>query len=474
MPNSLPDRLGESASQGSRILLVEDEEALRSVLAFQLERAGYGCESCATIAEARRLLAAATFDLVLLDIRLPDGSGLDLVQEAREQGEAAVVIMTSFPEVSDAVQAVKRGADDYLPKPESREEMVAVIERALARATAARRLDYARARADHAQRPEEFLGSSAAAVRIRREIQRIGRVLAAARGHPPTVLLLGETGVGKDLVARLIHAAAGDPASPMVQVECAALPASLIEAELFGHEKGAFTEARQDRIGLIEAAEDGTVFLNEIGEIPLDLQVKLLSVLDRRLVRRLGSNRERPIRARFIAATNRDLRRMVQEGSFREDLYFRLEVLSLELPPLRERREDVALLVEHFARTTAQRHGLEPPEFTAAALAAMEAYSWPGNTRELHHVVERAVLLQPGGRVQVEDLGLRGAGGPGRPGSPASPGGGTLDEILRRALEEALGEAEGNISEAARRLGIGRGRLRSLLRRYGPGRSGPV
>ena len=463
MTSAAPRSSESSAVRSSRILLVEDEQALRQALLFQLEQSGYECAAAASLQEARRLLARADFDLVLLDIHLPDGSGLDLVRECHEGAEAAVVIMTSFPEVADAVRAVKLGADDYLPKPESREEMVTVVERALKRAAAARRLEYARARADHARPVEEFLGRSAAAGRVRREIRRIGRILRSAGARPPTVLILGETGVGKDLTARLLHAASGDPARPLVQVECAALPPTLIEAELFGHERGAFTEARERRIGLIEAAEDGTVFLNEIGEIPLDLQAKLLAVLERRVVRPIGANRERPVQARFLAATNRDLRSMVEAGSFREDLYYRLEVLPLEIPPLRERREDIAELARHFLRRTAQRYGLPVPELGPEVEALLESYAWPGNVRELQHVLERAALLGQGGLLRPADLGLV----PGAVQPEAAAGAGTLDEVIRRTLERALEASGGNVSAAARRLGLSRGRLRGLLKRYG-------
>lgn len=434
-------------STAPRVLVVEDETLFARAVCKRLTRAGYACETAATLAVAASLLNTFRPDLILLDMRLPDGSGLDFLERLPAQGvTAAVVVLTAFGDIEDAVTAMKQGAVDYLQKPLDLDTLAQVAARCLTPAAVP-------------DGEAELLGSGPALARVREQISRIGG-LSGRTDTPPTVLLLGETGTGKDMVARLLHRASARRDKPFMHVDCAALPRELIEAELFGHEKGAFTSAHHARVGLIEAADDGTVFLDEIAEVPLELQAKLLAVLERRAFRRVGSSREQPTRAWFIAATHRDLPAQVQAGQFRADLYYRLKVLTLNLPPLRERGSDVELLAERFAARTAQRYGLPVPVLTAEARAALSAYPWPGNVRELAHVIERAVLL--GEEQLTAALLLPDA-------APVSATGQTLEAAEAALIRRALTETDGNVSEAARKLGITRMTLRYRMQKYGIG-----
>jgi DNA-binding NtrC family response regulator len=309
-----------------------------------------------------------------------------------------------------------------------------------------------------------LIGVSEAAQTLRAQIARI-----AALGHEgaaPTVLILGETGTGKDLAARLLHHASPRAAQPFVHVDCAALPRDLIEAELFGHVKGAFTSAVAERTGLIEAAENGVVFLDEIGELPLDLQAKLLAVLERRNLRRVGSSQERRVNAWFVAATNRDVEKMVAEGGLRPDFYYRLNVLGLRLPPLRERREDVPVIAEHCAGQLARRYGLPGYALDASAQQALAAYEWPGNVRELRHVMERALLLAGGGIISAAMLMLSPASNQPLVSAPDLYGM-TLEAAERLLIAQALQRTGNNVSEAARQLGITRMAMRYRMKQHG-------
>ncbi|MDE2259471.1 MAG: sigma-54-dependent Fis family transcriptional regulator, partial [Betaproteobacteria bacterium] len=310
-----------------------------------------------------------------------------------------------------------------------------------------------------------MLGESPALRALRQQIRQLGK-LTSTEAAGPTVLIQGETGSGKDVVAHLLHQESANHTAPFVHVDCAALPRDLIEAELFGHEKGAYTSALQARTGLLEAAENGTLFLDEIGELPLDLQAKLLTVIERRRVRRVGSVRERPIYARFVVASNRNLRQQVDQGAFRSDLYFRLNVLTLSLPPLRERGEDILLLARHYADQTAQRYRLATPRFSEDALKALLGYAWPGNVRELKHLTERAVLLSGDAPLTAQAFAL-----PLNLQEPSSPtpenwDSVTLGDAERTLIQRALAASHGNISEAARRLGITRMTLRYRMEKY--------
>ena len=467
----------ELARARTTVLIVDDEELFARAIGRKLRQGGVGCELAFDLAAARTSLAGRRPDLVLLDMRLPDGSGMDFLRELRagDHADLPVLVLTAFGGLENAIAAMKERADDYLVKPVDLDELMVKIERVLGQAELSRRLDYSRQREQRPRQEFSLVGTSAAMNALRTRIARIRQLADQAVGAPPTVLIQGETGTGKDLAARGLHHGSDRARRPFVHVDCAALPKDLIEAELFGHEKGAFTHAHTARTGLVEAAEDGTVYLDEIGELPPELQSRLLSVLARREVRRIGSTRPRPVAAWFIAATNRDLDQMVSTGAFRSDLYFRLNVLSLHIPPLCERLDDLAPLFEHFAALTARRYGMPAPEFSPEILETAHRYDWPGNVRELAHMVERAVLLGADRVLDIRALGLA-------PASPASaaPGasadaliGLTLEEAERRLIVNALGETGGNVSESARRLGVSRMVLRYRIRKLGLDPRGP-
>lgn len=402
-------------------------------------------------------------------MRLPDGSGLDFLTELRtdEANEVPVIVLTAYGEVDDAVAAMKLNAVDYLKKPIDLDELVLILRKVVETAQLTQRLSYSQKRDSRATEGVRLLGESPPMVELRSQIGRIAKLATSVSEAPPTVLILGETGSGKDVTGRQLHLQCARSERPFVHVDCAALPKELIEAELFGHEKGAFTSAHAARVGLIEAAEDGTVFLDEIAELPLGLQSKLLAVIERRQLRRVGASEERPVAAWFLAASNRPVAEMVKEGTFRPDLYYRLRVLSLTVPPLRERGTDIALLSREFAATTARRYGIPIPEIMPDAEQALNAYPWPGNVRELKHVMERAVLQSGGTQLRASHLMLEGnlAAGDTDPG-PAVDGM-TLeaaeDLLIRRTLEQT----QGNVSEAARRLAIGRTALRYRMKKHG-------
>ncbi|MGE0485797.1 MAG: sigma-54-dependent transcriptional regulator [Gammaproteobacteria bacterium] len=454
-----------AAVTGTRVLVIDDETLFAKAIARRLERAGYACGCVGRLADARRRLKELEPDLVLLDIRLPDGSGLDLLREIRAAGTVPVVMMTAYGEVEDAVAAMKDGAADYLKKPIDLDELLLNVEKVLGRRELDRRLEYSQTREHVHGRAADLLGASPALSRVREQVLKIA-ALAGPGIAPPTVLVTGETGTGKDVTARMIHASSARAARPFVHVDCAALPKELFESELFGHVKGAFTHAVAERTGLIEAAEDGVVFLDEIGEIPLELQSKLLAVLERRTLRRIGSSHERQTAAWFIAATNRDVDDMVSMGQLRSDLYFRLNVLGLTLPPLRERGDDAVLLAERFAADVARRYGLPPAAFEPDALQALRAYAWPGNVRELSHLVERAVLLSQGKAIDERLLNLPGRTTETSPDALAALDGLTLEEVEKRLIVRALTASGDNVSEAARRLGLTRMAMRYRMQKH--------
>jgi DNA-binding NtrC family response regulator len=458
--------------QPSKLLIVEDEVLFARAVTRRLQKAGYECEHVENLQDARNIFKQFSPDIVLLDMRLPDGNGLDLLADLVSKN-VAVIVMTAHGEISDAVNAIKQGAIDYLKKPIDLEELLLSVQKAEASVIQSNSLDYSRQRNVHAIDGIELLGDSPAMQSVKAQIQRIAQFVAADT-VPPTVLISGETGTGKDVAARLLHLSCQDKAQnndkPFVHIDCASLPPDLMESELFGHEKGAFTGATATRPGLIEAAEDGTLFLDEIGELPLALQAKLLNVLERRVVRRIGSTKERIVPARFIAATNRDLFEMSLAGSFRQDLYYRLNVMSIAMPPLRERVGDGLLLAKHFASQTSRRYGLSAPVFSAAAIAMIKTYDWPGNVRELRHQISRAMLLSHQGHITELDLAL--------PINRAlleanelatntmlNPQA-TLDDVERAVLLKVLAESDNNVSRAARKLGITRMTMRYRLDKH--------
>ncbi len=381
-----------------------------------------------------------------------------------EDARPAFLVLTAFGDIEDAVAAMKLGASDYLKKPIDLEELTVAIEKVSRMEGLRRRLDLARARESHQLDDAMLVGDSPALQQVRAQINTIAAASTIAE-PPPTILILGETGTGKDLAARGLHARGSVANGPFVQVDRAALPKELFEAELFGHARGAYTGAQSARAGLIEAAEAGTVFLDEIAELPAQLQAKLLSVIERRRVRRIGSTREIEVKSRIIAATNRDLPRMVADRQFREDLYYRLNAVTLRMPPLRECREDIPRLAAHICQQAARRFGRPPPSISTSALQRLANYDWPGNVRELRNMVERAIVMGGSPELNVGDFPLHPP--PDSATRKDDLAGLTLEQAERLLIAQALERAAGNISGAARHLGVSRMVLRYRIEKHG-------
>ncbi len=440
----------------ARILIADDEEGLRDFIATALARDGHATTTAADGDEAARLLERQAFDVLITDLRMPGQDGMQLLRRVRaEQPEVEVIVLTAHGTIDTAVEAIKAGAFDYLQKPvQGPAELRLLVARAAER-RALRDLE-ARLRRDDDDEPVLTWGapSMAPVVAALRKVAVTGA----------TVLLLGESGTGKEVVARAIHRWSERRAGPFVAVNCAALTETLLESELFGHEKGAFTGAVAQRRGRIELAQGGTFFLDEIGELRPELQAKLLRVLQERRFERLGGQRTIETDARWIAATNRDLGAMIAAGKFREDLYHRLAVFPIKLPPLRERRADVVALATRLLHAIGAELGRPGLRLSPAAAARLEQASWPGNVRELRNVLERGAILADGVELEVAHLWMDPAGGEAaRPAAPAL----TLDELERHAIEQALADVGGNRKEAAARLGIGLRTLYEKLKRYG-------
>lgn len=440
-------------------LIVEDDEGLRSSLRKSFQRTGHEVFGESTVSGAKRLLRQRKIDLILLDIRLLDGSGLDVLDAARDLDEEIVVIMmTAFPEVSTAVRAMKDGARDFIIKPFDLEDLHLTVERAIeARELKrkVRRLEYERhSRGD----VTEILGESPAIAQVRDQICKV------AEADSP-VLVAGETGTGKELVADAIHRLSPRARGPLVKVNCSAFSEQLLESELFGHEKGAFTDARQARAGLFEMADGGTLLLDEISEMKPDLQAKLLRVVEGQPFRRVGGQREVHTKVRVVAATNRELAARIRSGDFREDLYFRLKVFQIDVPPLRARGGDIILLARFFLQRSASALRKGTTALTPKAEEILLSYDWPGNVRELRNVMERAAILSETDQIGVEHLptelqvsAFMRRTAPRDSGPLAS-----LAEVERRYVEHVVRSVDGNLSEAARILGIARNTLKSKL-----------
>jgi two-component system response regulator AtoC len=456
------------------LLIVEDEDVLARSLVRAFAQQGYDVHHASTLAAADRAVAQASPDVVLLDLRLPDGSGLEWLATFRTKAASVpVIMMTAYGSVNDAVAAMQQGALDYVQKPLDLNEIRMKVERAVTRVRDEREVAFLRRRETAVP---GLIGESAAATRLRSLVEKLARVTGGRGSRPPTVLLLGETGSGKGHVARLLYASGGRAGGPFIEVNCTALPETLIEAELFGHEKGAFTDAKSARIGLFEAADGGTIFLDEIGHVSPALQAKFLRVIETHTIRRVGSAGERTVDVQVIAATNRDLEAAVRLGEFREDLHQRLRVAEIRIPPLRERERDVLLLARAFLDDLSRRYGGRPRTLAADAEASMLAYHWPGNVRELANTLERAVLFSDEDTITAHDLAL--SAEPPPPGAvhvaPSGEvrieipeGGLSLEAVERALLSGALERAAGNQSAAARLLGISRDTLRYRLEKYG-------
>src|SRR5439155_4554022 len=436
-----------------RILVVDDEEKLRRVIELQLSTAGFDVDKAASAEEALKIVERA--DLVLTDLKLPGMDGLELLAAIRRQNShAPVVVMTAFGTIEVAVEAMKAGAVDFLLKPFSLDHLMAVIHKALE--VRVLRDENRQLREELGRRYEfdNIIGRSTAMQEIFAVIERVAPTRA-------TVLLAGESGVGKDLIARALHFHSPRRDRPLVKINCTAIPENLMESELFGYEKGAFTGANTTKPGKFEQADTGTVFLDEIGDVPGPIQVKLLRVLQEREFERLGSNVTRHIDVRVIAATNQDLRAALEQGTFREDLYYRLNVVPLNIPSLRERKQDIPFLANHFVHKLAADTGSRVESITDAAMEKLMQYHWPGNVRELENVIERSLVMCTGTQLDAADIKLENAPR-ARPQTENHflPDGMTLDTYEQELIREALRRADGNKSQAARMLGLTRNALR--------------
>src|SRR5215467_10953592 len=443
-----------------RILVVEDEDKLRRVVELQLMSAGFDVDKAASAEDGLKLVDRA--DLVLTDLKLPNMSGLDLLGALRQQNaQVPVVMMTAYGSVETAVESMKAGATDFLLKPFSLDHLMQVVNKALE--VRALRDENRKLKEELGRRYEfdNIIGRSPAMQEIFATIERVGPTRA-------TVLLAGESGVGKDLIARAIHFHSPRRDRPLVKINCTAIPENLMESELFGYEKGAFTGAQTSKPGKFEQADGSTVFLDEIGDVPAVIQVKLLRILQEREFERLGSNKTQHIDVRVIAATNKDLRGALEDGTFREDLYYRLNVVPIEIPPLRERKQDIPFLANHFIRKLAPDAGREVEGITDAAMEKLTGYHWPGNVRELENVIERGLVLCRGKQLDVDDIKLETAARPRPQGDHHFlPEGLTLDQYEQEIIREALRRADGNKSQAARLLGLTRNALRYRLTQMG-------
>jgi DNA-binding NtrC family response regulator len=443
-----------------RVLVVEDEQKLRRVIELQLAAAGFDVDKAGSAEEGLKLADRA--DLILTDLRLPGIDGLQFLGAIRRvNSQTPVIVMTAFGTVETAVEAMKGGAIDFLLKPFSLDHLMTVVQKALEMRALRDENRQLREELGRRYQFDNIIGRSAAMQEIFGTVSRVAPTRA-------TVLVAGESGVGKDLIARAIHFHSPRRERPLVKINCTAIPENLMESELFGYEKGAFTGAVASKPGKFEQADTGTVFLDEIGDVPASIQVKLLRILQEREFERLGSNMTRHTDVRVIAATNQDLRAALEQGTFREDLYYRLNVVPINIPPLRERKEDIPFLAQHFVGKLAPELGVAVENITDAALAKLAEYHWPGNVRELENVVERSLVMCSGRELDAADIKLDTA--PrlrGRGADHFLPEGMTLDQYEQEIIREALRRAGGNKSQAARLLGLTRNALRYRLSQMG-------
>lgn len=458
------------------VLVVDDETILAGSIAKYLEHHDYATAVAHSGEEGVRLAEEASPDVAVVDIRLPGIDGMEVLRRLHDVSPATEVVMvTAHGSIASAVEAMKQGAFDYLTKPFDLEELRVLVDKALAHIRLRRELSYLRARTAPRSGTSEIIGESPSIQALRERIEQIAALESRGEAAVPTVLILGETGAGKELVARALHYQSGRAAGPFVEINCAAIPATLLEAELFGYERGAYTDAKTAKPGLLESADGGTLFLDEIGHMDLALQVKLLKVLEDKSVRRLGGLRTKSVNVRIIAATNRDLESAIAAGDFRADLYYRIKVLTIDVPPLRARGADITLLARHFLDRFTGQYGFHGKDLSPEAEALLLRYPWPGNVRELAHLIERVVLLHSGGAVKADELGLSGGQpatlvvvGPAGGGVQVdfSSGGIVLDEVERQLIVKALEASGGNRTEAAQLLGISRDTLRYRIEKH--------
>ncbi|MGE0221788.1 MAG: sigma-54-dependent transcriptional regulator [Acetobacteraceae bacterium] len=461
------------------ILIVEDESLLARNMARFLDRRGHDSTIAMTVKQGIARYEELHPDIVLIDYNLPDGNGIAVIQHIREQDRATKLVMiTAHGSVQVAVEAMKSGADDYLTKPVSLEELGILVERLVSRGQVEDSLAYYRRKDEDRSGLDRIIGTSPEIMAVKRRIAQVVAMEARqVSGTPPAVLVTGETGTGKELIARALHFDGPRRSAPFIEVNCAALPENLLESELFGHEKGAFTDARERRIGLIQSADRGTLFLDEMGEMPLVAQAKLLKVLEDGKVRPVGGTRERTVDVRFVAATNVAIEERVRNGEFRADLYYRLGGVSISVPPLRAREDDVILLAEHFLGEHRRRYGRPDLKLDPTAITALRRHPWAGNVRELRNTMEQAALLTVGDRIRSADLTLREPpwlAGSSPEASAAPDGTATLASIERELIIAALNRVSGNVTLAAKELGISRDTLRYRMEKHRLRRDGSV
>jgi len=437
-----------------RLLVVDDETSLLDFLRLLLEEEGYAVEVAPSVADARGHLAAGRFDLVLCDILMPDGSGLDLLKEIKQASAAtSVIMMTAYTSTKTAIEAMRFGAYHYISKPFDVDELKVVVQKALEKTELVDENVYLRRELEAKYRFSNIIGRS-------RRMQEIFGLIERIAKTSSTVLLQGESGTGKELIARAIHYASNRSGQRFLSINCGALPENLLESELFGHERGSFTGAVREKKGLFQEAHRGTLFLDEIGEMAPSMQVKLLRALQEKTVRKVGGNREEAVDVRIIAATNRDLGTAVERGGFREDLYYRINVIPIHLPPLRQRRDDVPLLADFFVKKCSREMGVPEKRISPEAMHYLESYDWPGNVRELENAIKRALALSAGETLTAEDVPTQLVSRVKQPAAgiylPADGVDleGFLDQIRRQLMSEALDRTNGIQTQAAELLGV--------------------
>jgi two-component system NtrC family response regulator len=456
----------ESDKTRGRLLVVDDEETQRLMLGNILERAGFEVVAASDGREALGWLERGGFDLLLTDQRMPEMNGLELLEQARKlHAQMPVVLMTAYGTVSTAVDAMKRGAADYLTKPFERDELLLVIEKVMRQRRLEDEVASLRGVLKQRYRLENIIGASPA-------MQQIFSLIERVSWTDVPVLIIGESGTGKELVARAIHQNSNRAKGPFVALNCAAVPETLLESEFFGHERGAFTGATRSHAGRFEQADGGTLFLDEIGAMRVDLQAKLLRAIQEGEVQRLGASANRKVDVRILAASCEDLEQAIRRRTFREDLYYRLNVVPIHIPPLRERVEDIPLLVDHFLSAAAAKFGRDTSSVTSSVLDRLQRHAWPGNVRELENCIERMVVLARGPRLSEEDL----PSAVHRGGNPSAESldefelpaeGVRLPQLERHLIRQALERTRGSLGPAARLLGISYKTLQYRVRKHG-------
>jgi two-component system, NtrC family, response regulator AtoC len=450
---------------GASLLLLEDEALLRRRIAAHLEKLGATVTATGTLAEAREALRNVEFDFALFDVNLPDGRSLSLLEQKIVPASVVVVVMTAEGGVAGAIEAMRHGAVDYLVKPFDLDELAVRLARAR-RDRDSRRTEEHRAEQETAEENTFFFGAALATVE--KQLAKIIEADRRVKGALPPVMIEGETGTGKTTLARWLHRRGPRASGPLIEVNCSALPETLAESELFGHERGAFTDAKEARVGLLEAAESGTLFLDELPSLSLGIQAKLLKAIEDHTIRRVGGNRAIPIDARIIAATNADLRTLVAAGRFREDLLHRLDLFRVRIPPLRERGEDIVPLAEGLVARIARNYGLKPQPIPAVGQKRLRGHRWPGNVRELAHEIERSLVFDDD-QLTFSSLATGHEAGAAQgtwvaPDFELPPSGFSLESAIDALIRRALAQSEGNVSAAARLLGVTRDYVRYRLK----------